>query len=127
MTKFYPYRDGWELCTKIQMFLCPSIDRSGAYCFTGVCLSVRLSICLLKTYPVDLTFSSNFHTIQDTMLIFSVQVAFDNTQLVRVISSRSRSNIKDTFLAPLAEGQRAIVIALCPLCVHPSVRMCLRP
>ena len=32
------------------------------------------------------------------MLIFCVQVAFDNTQLVRVISSRSRSNIKVTFL-----------------------------
>ena len=30
------------------------------------------------------------------MLIFGMQVAFDNTQLVRVISSRSRSNIKVT-------------------------------
>ena len=27
-----------------------------------------------------------------------------------------------TFLAPLAEGQRAIVMALCPSCVHSSVR-----
>ena len=26
------------------------------------------------------------------------------------------------FLAPLAEGQRAIVMALCPLCVRPCVR-----
>ena len=46
----------------------------GGYCFTGVCLSV--------------------HTIQVTILIFGMQVAFDNTQLVRIISSRSRSNIK---------------------------------
>ena len=46
----------------------------------------------------ELTFSYNFHTIQVTMLIFGMQVAFNNTQLVRVISSRSRSNIKVTFL-----------------------------
>ena len=26
------------------------------------------------------------------------------------------------FLAPLAKGQRAIVMALCPLCVRPCVR-----
>ena len=36
------------------------------------------------------------------MLIFGIQVAFDNTQLVRVISSRSRSNIKVTFLRKMA-------------------------
>ena len=30
------------------------------------------------------------------------------------------------FLAPLAEGQRAIVMALCPSCVHPFVRACVR-
>ena len=29
-------------------------------------------------------------------------------------------------LAPLAEGQRAIVMALCPSCVRPSVRACVR-
>ena len=79
------------------IFLCPRIDRFGAYCFT----SVLLSVCLLKTLPVNLTFSYNFHTIQVTMLIFGMQVAFDNTQLVRVISSRSRSNIKVTFFIKL--------------------------
>ena len=30
-------------------------------------------------------------------------------------------------LAPLAEGQRAIVMALCPLCVHSSVCAFIRP
>ena len=39
------------------------IDRSGAYCFSGVCMSVCLKLNLL-------TFSYNFHTIQVTMLIF---------------------------------------------------------
>ena len=70
-------------------FLCPHIDRSGAYCFTGVCPSVCWKLNLL-------TFSYNFHTIQGTMLIFCMLVAFDNTQLVRIIWSRS--NIKVTFL-----------------------------
>ena len=36
----------------------------------------------------------------------------------------------EQFLAPLAEGQRAIVMALCPSCVRPSVsayvRACVR-
>ena len=32
------------------------------------------------------------------MVIFGMQIAFDSTQLLRVISSRSRSNIKVTFL-----------------------------
>ena len=32
----------------------------------------------------------------------------------------------DSFLAPLAEGQQAIVMALCPSCVRPSVRPCMR-
>ena len=32
----------------------------------------------------------------------------------------------EQFLAPLAEGQRAIVMALCPSCVRPSVRSCVR-
>ena len=31
------------------------------------------------------------------------------------------------FLAPLAEGQRAIVMALCPSCVRQSVRLAVRP
>ena len=86
-------------------FLCPRIDRSGAYCFTGVflsvCLSVYLSVHLsAEKFPCELnnlTFSYNFHTVQVTMLIFDMQVAFDNTQLVSVIS-RSRLNIKVTFL-----------------------------
>ena len=43
------------------IFLCPRINRSGAYCFT-VCLSVSLSVC--RKQPVNLTFSYNFHTIQ---------------------------------------------------------------
>ena len=30
------------------------------------------------------------------------------------------------FLAPLAKGQRAIVMALCPSCVRPFVRACVR-
>ena len=34
---------------------------------------------------------------------------------------------ENSFLAPLAEGQRAIVMALCPSCVRPSVRPCVRP
>ena len=80
-----------------ELFLCPRIDR----CFTTVRLSFHLSVCpsvcgKLKT--VNLTFSYNFHTIHITMLILGMQVAFDNTQLVRVISSRARSNIKVTFL-----------------------------
>ena len=40
----------------------------------SVCRSIRLSVCLSV-----LTFFYNFHTIQDIMLIFSMQVAFDNT------------------------------------------------
>ena len=43
-------------------------------------------------------FSFNFHTSEVKMLIFGKQVVLDNTQLVRVISSRSRLNIKATFL-----------------------------
>ena len=47
----------------------------------------------------------------------------------------SNSNIRSThilvqllhgFLAPLAEGQRAIVMALCPSCVRPFVRPSMR-
>ena len=73
-------------------FLCPRIDRSGAYCFT---MFVCLFICMSAE---SLTCELNiFHTIQDTMLIFGMQVAFNNTQLVRVIS-RSRSNNKVTIL-----------------------------
>ena len=34
---------------------------------------------------------------------------------------------KTWFLAPLAEGQQAIVMALCPSCVRLSVRPCVRP
>ena len=60
------------------MSLCPCIDRSGAYCFTDVHLSVRLS-------AENLTCELNiFHTIQVTMLIFGMPVAFDNSQRVRV-------------------------------------------
>ena len=33
---------------------------------------------------------------------------------------------KIVFLAPLAKGQRAIVMALCPLCVRPFVCLCVR-
>ena len=33
----------------------------------------------------------------------------------------------DFFLAPLSECQRAIVMALCPSCVHLSVRRCMHP
>ena len=57
-------------------------------------VSVHLSA---ENLTVNLTFSYNFHSFQVTMLIFSMQVAFDNTQLVRIISSRSRLNIKVTF------------------------------
>ena len=32
-----------------------------------------------------------------------------------------------SFSAPLAEGQRTIVMALCLSCVHPSVRLCICP
>ena len=32
----------------------------------------------------------------------------------------------EQFLAPLAEGQRAIVMALCPSCVRPSARSSVR-
>ena len=32
----------------------------------------------------------------------------------------------EQFLAPLAEGQRAIVMALCPSSVRPFVRACVR-
>ena len=28
-----------------ELFLCPHIDRSGAYCFSSVHLSVHLSVC----------------------------------------------------------------------------------
>ena len=35
-----------DLIPAFPLFLCPSIKRSGAYCFTIVCLSVCLSICL---------------------------------------------------------------------------------
>ena len=31
------------------------------------------------------------------------------------------------FLAPLAEGQQAIVMVLCPSCVHPAIRLSVRP
>ena len=31
-----------------------------------------------------------------------------------------------SFLAPLAKGQQAIVMALCPLCVRPSMYACIR-
>ena len=57
----------------------------GAYCFT----SVRLSVCLLKTSPVNLTFSYNFHAIQVTMLIFGMKTHLINTHL---LLSRSRSS-----------------------------------
>ena len=38
-----------------------------------------------------------------------------------------QSKVVSQFLAPLAEGQRAIVMALCPSCVRASVRPCVRP
>ena len=60
------------------------------------------SVCLLKNLTVNLTFSFNFHNIQVTMLMFGMQVAFDNIQLVRVISSKSISNIKVTFSQKMA-------------------------
>ena len=63
--------------------------------------SVCLSICVCL-FAENLTFYYNFHTIQVTMLIFGIQVAFDNTQIVRVISSRSMSNSKVTFLKKMA-------------------------
>ena len=103
-------RRKWLLTTIILLYLyffIPRIDRSGAYCFTGVCrfvclsvlfVSVRQFVCPSVFSTENLTCELNiflyFHTIQVTMLIFGMQVAFDNTQLVRVMSSRSRSNIK---------------------------------
>ena len=78
----------------------------------SVCLSVWPSVCLLKTQPVNIIFSYNFHTIQVTMLILVMQVAFVNTQLVRVISSRSRSNIKVTFLKKMAVSGALVFLFL---------------
>ena len=34
-----------EKCGWLHQFLCPRIERLGAYCFTVVCLSIRLSVC----------------------------------------------------------------------------------
>ena len=67
----------------------PGIDSSGAYCFTDVHLSYCLSVSLLKTYPVNLTFSYYFHTIQVPMLIFGMKVHLINMYLLV-----SRSSVK---------------------------------
>ena len=76
-----------------------SIDRGRIVLLVSVCPFVCLSVCLsAESLTCELNFSYNFHTIQVTMLIFSMQVLFDNTILVRVISSRLRSNVKVTFL-----------------------------
>ena len=77
-----------------------------AYCLTGVCLSFCLSAgnltCELNIF-LKLPYYSSYNTHiwyadQVTIPVFGMQVAFDNTHRVRVISLRSRSNMKVTFL-----------------------------
>ena len=63
------------------IFLCPSIERSGAYCFTVV----RLSVC------TNLTFSHYSLTNLLTRLIFGMKAHLINTHL---LVSRSRSSAK---------------------------------
>ena len=60
--------------------------------------------------------------------------SFSRSLKGRIVWKRVNSNIdafnpfpnKPWFLAPLDEGQRAIVMALCPPCVRPFVRACVR-
>ena len=62
--------------------------------------------------------------VSDGAFIFHMCIYWDKTFS---LEPRSRLTVKVKYqghnlLAPLAKGQRAIVMALCPLCICPSVR-----
>ena len=64
-------------------------------------VSVCPSVFLSQTLPANLAIPCNFKTFMGSWCL-------TNTSIL--------------FLAPLTEGQRAIVMALCPSCVRSSVR-----
>ena len=65
------------MATKWNLYAPASIDRGHIILPVSVCMSAEN-----LTYEPNVSF--NFHTIQVTVLIFGMQVAFDNTQLHRV-------------------------------------------